>query len=106
MKKLAQGAVATGAGTLLYSTPTEFKADVKDITFSNTTSSPISLKVHLVPTSGVVDSTNMFVPNVSVPGNTFVQWSGTQTLNVGDFVQGIASAVGMTISITGEEYRR
>ena len=106
MKKLAQGAVGTGAGTLLYTTPTEFKADLNDITFSNATSSPISFKLHLVPTGGSVADSNMFIPNVSVPGNTFVQWTGTQTLNPGDFVQGIASAAGVTVSITGNEYRR
>ena len=106
MKKLGQGAVGTGAGTLLYTTPTDFKADIQDITISNTTTSAISFKLHLVPSGGSVADSNMFVPNVSIPANTFIQWSGVQTLNPADFVQGIASASGITISITGLEYRR
>lgn len=105
MKKLAQGAVGTGAGTLLYTVPGEFKCEVMDITMSNTTSSYISLKVHFVPSGEAVADSNMFVPNVSIPGNTFVQWTGVQLLNKGDFIQGIASASGITINITGNEYR-
>lgn len=106
MKKLAQGAVGTGSGTLLYTVPTEFKADVQDITISNATAAPINVKVHLVPSGGSVADSNMFVPNVPIPGNTFIQWSGIQTLNALDFIQGIASAAGVTISITGLEYRK
>lgn len=106
MKKLAQGAVTTGAGTLLYTVPTDFKADVIDITISNTTTSAVSFKLHLVPSGGSVADSNMFIPNVSIPGNTLIQWSGTQTLNPADFIQGISSATGVTIRITGEEYRK
>lgn len=106
MKKLAQGAVGTGAGTLLYTVPTDYKCDVQDITISNTTAATISFKLHLVPSGTSVADSNMFVPNVSIPANTFIQWSGTQTLNPTDFIQGIASASGVTISITGNEYRK
>ena len=106
MKKLAQGAVTTGAGTLLGTVPTDFKWDVNDITISNATTSAISFKLHLVPSGGSVADSNMFIPNVSIPGNTFIQWTGTQTLNPADFIQGIASASGITISITGTEYRK
>ena len=106
MKKLGQGAVTTGGGTLLYTVPKDFRCDVADITISNTTTSPISFKLHLVPSGGSVADSNMFIPNVSIPANTFIQWTGTQTLNDLDFIQGIASASGITISITGLEYRR
>ncbi len=106
MKKLAQGAVTTGAGTLLGTVPTDFKWDIADITISNTTAAPITFKLHLVPSGGSVADSNMFVPNVSIPGNTLIQWTGVQTLNPADFIQGISSASGITISITGNEYRR
>ena len=106
MKRLAISAVGTGAGTLLYTTPTDFKAEVRDIVFSNTTTAAISFKLHIVPSGDSVADANMFVPNVSVPGNTMVHWSGHQTLNPGDFIQGIGSAAGMTVTISGDETRR
>ena len=106
MKKLYSGTVGTGSGTLLYTIPTDFKVDLQDITIGNTTTAPISIKVHLVASGGSVADSNMFVPNVSIPGNTFIQWDGIQTLNPGDFIQGIASASGISISITGLEYRK
>ena len=49
MKKLAQGAIGTGSGTLAYTVPTGFKTDIMDINIANTTASPISCALHLVP---------------------------------------------------------
>lgn len=104
-KNLAKAEVGTGAGTLLYTVPTDFKADIVDIVMSNTTAAPLSLKVHLVPTGGSVADSNMMVPNVSIPANTFIQWRGVQTLLHGGFIQGIASGAGLSVTINGEEYR-
>ncbi len=105
MRKLYRGTVGTGSGTLCYTVQKQTKCDVQDITFSNTTSSPISFKLHLVDSGGSVTDSNMMIPNVTVPGNTFVQWSGAQHLTAEDFIQAIASASGISLSISGEEYR-
>ncbi len=104
-KNLAKAAVGTGAGTLLYTVPNAFIVDVTDITMSNTTAGALSLKVHLVPTGGSVADSNMMIPNVSIPANTFVQWSGNQTLQAGGFIQGIASGAGVSVTINGDEHR-
>lgn len=104
-KNLAKAEVGTGAGTLLYTVPTDFKADIVDIVMSNTTAAPLSLKIHLVPTGGSVADSNMMVPNVSIPANTFIHWTGVQTLLPGGFIQGIASGAGLSVTINGEEYR-
>lgn len=105
MKNLARTSVGTGAGTLLYTVPRDTRCEVRDITFSNTTAAPISFKLHVVASGGSPDSTNMMIPNVSVPGNTFVQWSGQATMNAQGYIQGIASAAGICVTIDGDEYR-
>ena len=102
-KKIAQGAVGTGSGTLLYTVPTSTNTFVKCIDVSNTTSSALTLTLHLVPTGGSVGTTNQLVPTVTIAGNTMWQWTGTQILNAGDFIQGIGSGAGLTINISGAE---
>jgi hypothetical protein len=47
----------------------------------------------------------MLFPTVTIPANTLVQWTGCEVLNAGDFIQGIGSASGITVNITGNEYR-
>jgi hypothetical protein len=105
MKNLAKSSVGTGAGTLLYTVPREFKADINDVTMSNTTVGTLSLKVHLVPTGGAVADSNMMIPNISIPGNTVVQWTGYQSIGSQGFIQGIASGAGISVTINGEEFR-
>lgn len=105
MKKLAQGAITTGAGSLLYTVPTGIRTEVMDICIANTTSGALTCALHLVPTGVSVGATNMMFPTVSVPANTLIHWSGVQVLNAGDFIQGIGSGSGLTVNITGNEYR-
>ncbi len=105
MKKLGRGAITTGSGTLIYTVPTGMKCDVKDIVIANTSAAPITCGLYLVPVTGTAGTTNAMFPAVSVPGNTTIHWCGTQTLNAGDFIQGIGSAAGITVNVTGEEYR-
>lgn len=104
-KKLAQGAIGTGSGTLAYTVPTGFRTIVRDICLSNTTSSSLSVTLHLVPSGGSVAASNMLVPSSVVNGNTFIQWTGEQILTAGDFIQAIGSGSGMTMNISGEEER-
>ena len=105
MKKLAQGSLTTGSGTLLYTVPLNYRTEVKDICIANTTSSPITCALHLVPSGVAVGASNMLFPTVSVPGNTLIQWTGVQELEKGDFIQGIGSAAGLTVNISGVEER-
>lgn len=105
MKKLGQGAITTGAGTLIYTVPSGYRTDVMDICISNTTAGALTCAVHLVPVGGSSSASNALFPTVAIPGNTIVQWVGVQTLNAGDFIQGIGSGSGITVNISGEEYR-
>lgn len=105
MKKLGQGAITTGAGTLIYTVPTGMRTEVLDINVANTTAGGLTCALHLVPVGVAVGTSNMLLPTVSVPANTIVQWQGVQVLNAGDFIQGIGSGAGLTVNITGNETR-
>lgn len=105
MKKLGQGAVGTGSGTLFYTVPTGMRTEVMDICIANTTSGGLTCALHLVPTGVAVGTSNMMFPTVNVPANTLVHWSGVQVLNAGDFIQAIGSGSGLTVNISGKEDR-
>lgn len=105
MKRLAQSQIGTGAGTLLYTTPKEYKCDLYDICIANTTAAPLNVTLHIVPSGGSPSASTQLFPAVEVPANTLVHWTGRQTLSSEDFIQGIGSGSGVTITITGEEYR-
>ncbi len=105
MKRLAQSAVGTGSGTLLYTVPNGYKTDVENIDVANTTSGALSFTLHLVVSGGSASASNMLFPAVSIPGNTMVQWVGDQQMKTGGFIQGIGSASGITVNITGDEMR-
>jgi hypothetical protein len=105
MKKLGQGAITTGSGTLPYTVPTGYHTDVTSINIANTPAGTLTCAIHLVPSGVAVGTSNMLFPTVSIPGNTLVQWTGGQHLVTGDFIQGIGSAAGITVNITGDERR-
>ena len=105
MKKLGRGAITTGSGTLLYTVPTGQRCEVLDINVVNTTASSLDLRLHLVPTGGSADTTNALFYDAAIPGNTTIQWTGIELLNSGDFIQGIGSSAGLTLNISGNEYR-
>lgn len=105
MKKLGTGAITTGGGTQVYLVPTGIRAEVLDICLANTTSGALTCALHLVPTGASATTANMMFPTVSIPANTMVHWSGIQVLNAGDFIQGIGSSSGITVHVSGEEYR-
>jgi hypothetical protein len=105
MKKLAQGAITTGGGTTLYTTPTGMRTEVLDLCIANTTNGALTAAIHLVPTGASASTANMLFPTVTIPANTLIQWTGSQVLNAGDFIQGIGSASGITVTASGLEGR-
>lgn len=105
MKKLAHGAITTGSGTLLYTVPTGIRTEVLDINASNTTSGGLTCALHFVASGGSASAANTLFPTISIPAYTLVQWKGVQVMDAGDFIQGIGSGAGITVLITGNEYR-
>ena len=105
MKQLAQSALTTGAGTLCYTVPRGYRTHVKDVQIANTGAATLTCTMHFVPSGGSASAANTFVPTVSIPGYTMVQWTGEQIIDAGDFIQGIGSAAGLTVTISGDEER-
>ncbi len=105
MKKLGTGAITTGSGLLVYTVPTGIRTEVMDICIANTSSSDLNCWLHFVPSGGAATTDNAFFPYVSIPAKTMVNWIGVQVLNAGDFIRAIGSNTGMTIHVSGDEYR-
>jgi len=105
VKKLGQGAIDTGTGTLIYTVPTGMRTEVMDVLIANTTSGGLTCSLHLVPVGVAVGTTNAMFSTLSIPAYTTVHWSGVQCLNAGDFIQGIGSSAGLTVNISGNEAR-
>ncbi len=105
MKRLGQSAITTGSGTLLYTVPTGFKTEVLDINICNTTTAGVDCSLHFVPSGSSAATTNAMFKDMRVPANTTIQWTGMQVLNAGDFIQGIGSASGLTVTVSGNEVR-
>jgi hypothetical protein len=103
VKKLGQSAIGTGA--TIYTVPTGYRTDVVDINIANTTAGALSVSIYLVPSGGSHTTSNMLFPAVSVPANTLVQWTGLQVLNTGDFIYGVGSGSGVTVTVSGDEMR-
>lgn len=105
MSRLAQVAVGIGAGTLVYTAPSQFHADVRDILIANTSATSIRFTLHLVPPSDTPSAGNVIFPSVVVPANTLIQWTGDQTIQPGGFLQAIGTALGITVTVNGEVAR-
>lgn len=98
--KVAQAAIGTALSTL-YTVPASSDLLVKDFDICNTTVTPITVTVYFVPSGGTAGAANSLMSGYSIPAQGLVQWSGTQVLNAGDFIQVIASSAGCTINISG-----
>lgn len=105
MKQLGQSAITTGSGTLVYTVPTGYKADIRDVCIANTSSSAITFSLSLVPSGGSAGTANRMFPDISIPANTLIHWCGNQILDTGDFIQCIGSASGVTVTVSGDEIR-
>ena len=103
-KKLGQVAIATGAGTLVYTTPTGITTLVKCMDLAHTGSGTIKVDIHLVPLGGTATAANCLIHAVPVVSSTPYQWTGTQVLDPGGFIQAIADGAGCTINAAGGEY--
>lgn len=106
LKKLFQGTAATGAGTTAYTVPSGYKCTVTEIDISNTTAAIVTCAAHLPPAGVAVGATNILLPTINIPANTLVQWTGGALLSTGDFIQLIAGAAGITVTLYGNEERQ
>jgi len=104
--KLGQAAI-TVLPVLVHTVPALSRSIVKTIDICNTTTSDINVNIYLVPSGDTPTTANALLANIKIKATTtsggFVQWGGSQVLNEGDTIQASASAVGLTINISGGE---
>ena len=100
--KIAQAAMTTDY-VVIYTSPTDTRTYVKDITVVNTTSSSRRIYINLVPQGIVTDASNAIFYDTPLPPNTTIQWCGIQILNPADTVEVKASDTGCTVSVSGGE---
>lgn len=105
MKKLGQGAITTGSGTLLYTVPTGYRTEINDVIVANTTAGSLDFRMHFVSSGGSAATSNAIYYDVQIPANTTVQLTCNQILNTGDFVQAVGSSAGLTVTLSGNEDR-
>ena len=82
-------------------TPANSRDIVKEIDVANNNSSPAGVSVHLVPSGGSADSTNLLFPAVEIPANSILNWNGLQVTDAGATIQASATVSDVSIIISG-----
>jgi hypothetical protein len=100
--QLGQAGITTGV-TTLYTVPGATKTVVKSIDLCNTTTSPIKVRIFLVPSGGSALAANALVYDKTIPANDVLGWEGEQVLAAAGFIQIQASLAGVTIVASGVE---
>lgn len=99
---LTREAMATSYATV-YTSPTNTRTNVVDITVCNTAGSGATVSISFVPSGGTAGADNALYYDTAIAANDVLHWVGEQVLNAGDTIQCEASATTCTISITGAQ---
>lgn len=105
-KRLINGAQLTIAAVTYYTTPVNTVTTISAMSVTNTTGTARTVTVHLVPSAGVADATNVVCSTrVVSPSETFNVFGAIgQTLPVGGTIQALAdAATALTIVASGYE---
>lgn len=100
--QLGQAAI-TGTIATIYTTPAGFRTFVKDLNICNTTSSAVTVNIHIVPKAGTAGTDNAILYTYSIAANTTYRWTGVQIMNELGTIQVKGSATGLTITASGAE---
>lgn len=98
---LSSGPAGTGTYATLYTVPSGRQMAIVDIEICNTSATPATFYISLVPSGGTAGATNALFYNAPINGNTTVQWTGQQVLTAGSFVAAYASSSSVTIKVGG-----
>ncbi len=105
LKKLATGAVTTGAGAVMYTVPTGMECVVTDIHIANHNGGQAGIDLYFGPSGGTKGNSNTFIPHIHIASHEIYHWTGEQKLDVGDFIHVTSDATDVAIHITGDETR-
>ena len=78
--KLAQAELTTDY-EVIYTSPTDTRTYIKDITVINTSGGSKRIYINVVPAEATTISANAIFYNTLLPAYTTVQWTGVQILN-------------------------
>jgi len=102
--RLYQGQPGTSNATL-YTVPASTDVKVASIVVSNTTASPATVTLSVVPNGGSAGTTNRIMAATSVGANDTVVLDSSVYLNAGDFIAGLqGTSAALTVTISGETY--
>jgi hypothetical protein len=99
--KLAQFSTATALTATVFTCPANNRTYVKDIDVCNTTAGSATASVYLVPSGVAYGTINALFYNVVIPAYSVFQWTGSQIINPGDFIQVQGSISGLVFNVTG-----
>jgi hypothetical protein len=95
ISKRVTPAQLTGSVTTLYTVPASTTTYVRSIILTNDTTSAVTATIHLVPTGGSADATNILINAKAIPtdGSPLVYNFGEDqvVLEAADTIQGLAS---------------
>lgn len=101
--RLGQTAITTSA-TVLYTVPAKSRTYIETIDIVNTGASASTFDVYLVPNAGTASSDNALFYQQTLQPKQNVQWTGVQVIDASYTIQVKASALGITITMSGETY--
>lgn len=93
----------TAADVTIYTTPKFTRTLVKDINITNTTSTAITVNLHIVPGADSATTSNALFYGYSVAANTTYRWTGVQVMNSEEKLVVKGSTTGLTIFASGAE---
>jgi len=99
--RLAQFSTTTALNATVFTCPASNRTYVKDIDVCNTTAGSVTASVYLVPSGVAYGTTNALFYNVAIPAYSVFQWTGSQIINPGDFIQVQGSVAEVVFNVTG-----
>ena len=105
-KRLISPSQLTTGATTLYTVPASTTTQINEIILANDTTSAVTATLHLVPTGGSADDTNIIMKAKSLPtdGTPLIYDFEQLFMSAADTIQGLASAGSQaTIHIMGVE---
>ena len=101
-KRLSQFAPDTSERTY-YTVPAGTAVILTNIVVANSSSSPVTLALSLVPAGGVPGNANRLIPGTTIPGNTMIPLDLSSVMAAGDFITAVAGGTGLAVYISGME---
>jgi hypothetical protein len=104
-KKLARAAV-TATMAIVYETPANTRAYIKDIMVTNHSGSggaSGNISIHIVAAGSTATFGNVIIDEYIIAKQEYLHWSGLQITDPGDTIEVLSDATRLSITISGAE---